>query len=100
MGLKCKTACKHCPNTVVLGAEIALSIEVDGITATEYVRAPAAGGQGRALQGEAGDGVSVIQYADTIQYGSTVQYGSTTFDGEAGSLFWKRSLCFLRLAEA
>lgn len=64
----CKKACKKCPFDVVLGAESAISIEVDGITAIEYVRDESAGGQGRALQAsnDLGNGIIVKQYATTV----------------------------------
>lgn len=70
----CRNACKNCPDAVVLGAERLVSIEVDGITAIEYVRDESAGGQGRALQSsnDLGNGITVVQYATTV------------FEGEAG----------------
>jgi hypothetical protein len=70
----CRKACKKCPGTVVLGAESALSIQVDGITAMEYVRDGAASGSGRALQGsDQGNGVTVVQYATTVFEGTCVR---------------------------
>lgn len=65
---KCKMACKYCPDVVIVGAEDTLSIQVDGITATQYVRDPVPGsqGQGRALQSELNIGVTVTQRAITI----------------------------------
>ena len=74
MGLKCKLACKHCPDTVVLGTGHTLSFEVDGITTTQFVREPASGGQGRGLQGELNTGDSVIQRATTIFEGLLRQH--------------------------
>lgn len=63
----CKKGCKKCPYELVLGAESTLSIQVDGITAIEYVRDDSAGGPGRALQGsnDLGNGIIVVQYATT-----------------------------------
>ncbi len=66
--LKCKKACQLCPDAVVVASENVLSIAVDGITTTQYVRRAATEqGQGSSLQG--GNGVDVIQS------------GTTTFEG-------------------
>jgi hypothetical protein len=67
---KCKNACKKCPDVVVLGAESRLLVELNGIAATEYVRALPNGVPGRALQAEPGDGISMVQYASTIFQGA------------------------------
>lgn len=69
---KCRAVCKKCPNDVVLSAERALSIEVDGVVVTEYVSAGPTGAQGhRALQStDSGDGLVSVQRATTIFEGS------------------------------
>lgn len=76
----CRKACKKCPDVVVLGAESTLSVEVDGITATEYLRDNSVGGSGprRALQGSTqGAGITVKQYATTVFEGTLWGKGFT-----------------------
>lgn len=71
MTLTCRSACKKCPDTVVLGAERVLSIEVDGFLAMEYRRDTPAGAQGRVLQRVKTDnGLLVVQSADALFLGS------------------------------
>lgn len=74
--LKCKTVCKKCPDTVVVGAEKRLSIQVDGSTAVEYVRSEARG-QGRALQS-----TETVANVDIIQSGTTIFKGTNVLSFE------------------
>lgn len=75
---KCAKACKLCPDNVLLGAEKTISVEVDGIVATKYVRLDGgAGGQGRALQSsDFGNGVQITQTATTIFEGAWTPVGA------------------------
>ncbi len=65
---KCRKICLFCPGAVMVGAGKVLSIAVDGITTTQYVRRAATEqGQGRSLLGgDYGNGVDVIQSGTTI----------------------------------
>jgi hypothetical protein len=55
----CVKACRLCPNTVMLGAENKVVVQVDGVTAIEW--AAPGGGQGRALQDSgSGGGVGMV----------------------------------------
>lgn len=77
VGTRCRKACKKCPYAVTLGAEGTVLIELDGITATQYVHDVVAMGQDRrALQGglvpSNGANVTEVHYATVIFQGKAV----------------------------
>ena len=84
---KCKKACHLCPDAVVVASEKVLSLAVDGITTTQYVRRAAAEqDEGRALAGgDYGNGVDIVQS------------GTTIFDGTYRGGEGKGGHCFLFL---
>ena len=70
MGVKCRATCQKCVDDVVLGAENGVSIEVNGVTATQYIRG-------------AGSDITAIHY------------GTTVFNGRSGRRE-KCAGCFVR----
>ena len=78
MSPECNRTCKKCPNAVALGAEASLTLELDGIVATEYTRQLPVVLQGRALQGSSGN-ASRLDFTE-------IHYGTTVFEGQCESV--------------